>query len=329
MKSALQLFVPGDGDDPREFSLRQAYDKYLLPDLVDASAADGTLQAYGTAIRHWEKYSGNPAVGQIERNHATLLRDGLLESGMAAATVRKTWAHLRAILRRVAQPISGNPRGEGIIACVPWVRLPKSKPKLPRLASHSELNLLYDSCRIAIWPSVRKTGVPAPELWRCFLVLVYNYGPRTLDLWRLPWSGVDWERGLIRFCAEKTSKLQGLPLNAAARAHLERVKLPREKVFWPTGGKTQFYREWRTINAAAGISVPLECRDLRETCASNYEAISPGVGSWILGHGPKGITQTFYVNPTPQIIEAVHKLPQPAAFLETPASDGLRQKRLF
>ena len=337
---AYKVFVPGEGDDPADYSVRRAFEVYLRPELVSVGRADGTLEAYETALKHWEAQTSNPSVRACDRSHVESFRDGMLEQGMSPATVRKYWAHLKAILRRLAPPETRNQQGEGIISRVPWMRLPAAPEKLPRIATFLELNALYDACQVAVWPSEKNTGFLPRIIWRSFLVLVYNYGPRTKDLWRLAWSAVDWERETLRFQAKKTSKLQGLPFNDATRAHLLRIRPTpsilaaagtntRSDVFWPTRGNAQFYREWQKINAAAGLSVPLECRDLRETCASNYERISPGVGSWILGHAARGVTARFYLNPTPQVIEAVHKLPQPEAFVEPPRVSNEEQLRLF
>jgi len=323
MTANLQVFVPGtlEVEDPADFSLRQSYTKLLQPELVAQGRAKGTFEAYSTALKKWEEFQPlSPAVAQIKDIHATAWRDAMLEAGFSPATVRKYWRHITAIFGELIQ--------REIISRPPRCRLPRSRPKLPRLATHVELDALYDACRAATWPAIADTGVAPSLLWRTFLVLAYNYGPRTRDLWRLPAAGVDWDRELIRFVAAKTSKLQGLPFNETVRLHLVKIRQPREHIFWPTGGNAQFYREWAKINASAGLSAPLECRDLRETAASNYEAISPGVGSWILGHGPKGITAQFYLNPTPQVLGAVQQLPQPPSFLHGP-SDGCRQRRLF
>ncbi|MFZ1011413.1 MAG: tyrosine-type recombinase/integrase [Candidatus Sulfotelmatobacter sp.] len=334
---ALKMFVPGDGDNPADYSLRRAFDVFLKPELVAVGRAAGTLEAYATGLKHWEALTKNTPVGKIDRCDVEAFRDGLLEAGNSGATVRKYWAHLRAILRRLAPAETRNQQGEGIISRVPWMRLPAAREKMPRIASFLELNALYDACQVATWPLEKATSILPRILWRTFLVLAYNYGPRTKDLWRLTWAAVDWERESLRFQAKKTSKLQGLPLNDATRIHLRRIQpapsvlgtVERTTVFHPTRGNAQFYREWQKINAAASLSVPMECRDLRETCASNYERIAPGVGAWILGHAARGVTSRFYLNPTPQVIDAVQKLPQPEAFLEPARVSNEEQLRLF
>lgn len=322
MTATMRVFVPGEGDDPGSYSLRKCYEEFCRPELEAQGRARGTFDAYETALKKWEEFSSNPPVEAITEMGVAAWRDRMTEArqNFSPATLRKYWRHLTAIFGELVR--------RGLIVRAPTCRLPRPRPKLPRLASHVELNALYDSCRVASWPLERDIGLAASALWRTFIVLAYNYGPRTRDLWRLPTSAIDWERATIRFQAAKTSKLQGLPFNATVEAHLHKIRRPGSHLFHPTGGNAQFYREWAKINAAAGLSVPLECRDLRETAASNYEAISPGVGSWILGHGPKGVTASFYLNPTPQVLEAVQKLPQPQSFITGP-SDGSRQRRLF
>lgn len=322
-EGALKLFAPGESPDDGGLNVRKAYERFIEPDLFES----GTKQAYETSIAKWEKYTPNPPINSADNDMTRRLRDGLLADGFSPATVRKTWTHVRAILRRCAPQTEGNPRGEGIITRIPWVKMPPSKPKIPRVGTHAELNAIYEACRVAEWPPRDKTGIAAPELYRTFVVLEYNYGPRTQDLWALEWLAIDWERKKIALVADKTSKLQGLPLNDVSIAHLQRIKRDRRHLFYPTRCKRQFYREWERINKTAGLSVPLEFRELRETCATNYEQICPGVGKWILGHAARGVTDEFYVNPGPHVLEAVHKLPQPSSFLqETPPPE--RQLRL-
>jgi integrase len=332
--AALRLFATDLPVDPRALTLRQAYERWLEPDLFDAAYA--TRREYGTALNHWERLTGDPPIAAIANAHVLALRDGLLGSRYAPATVRKTWSHLRAILRRLSPQALGNPQGEGILQRVPCVKMPRLRPKLPRVATHAELDRLYVACSAAGWPPAR-SGQPAAALWRCFIVLAYNYGLRTRDLWGLWWKDIDFDRGLFRFSALKTSKLQGMPLNRVSRAHLAAI-VPasgddRPHVFHPTKSRHQFYREWAKINAAAEMSAPLECRDLRETCCTAYEEIAPGVGRWILAHSERGVTERHYLNPSRMVAEAVAKLPQPAAFLAVfeaePAEPAERQLTLF
>lgn len=312
-------------EDSDHLTLRAAFEQYLLPDQDENSP--GTLAAYRQALTHWEKHTSNPDVRRIDSDQLRDWKSAFRQAGASPALIGKAWRHLRAILRRIGPPQAGNPHGSGLIDRVPYVRLPRVPTKIPRVVSHEELDRLYEACHVAKWPPSRQTGLSAATLFRAALVLAYNYGPRTQDLWSLPWTAVHWIDRRLCFVARKTAKLQGLPFNAAVEAALRSIHRPqRATLFHPTRCNSQFYREWAAINLAAGVE-PVEWRDLRETCVSNYEKIAPGVGRWVVGHAARGVTETYYLNPAPAVLEAVNRLPQPAAFLRTSVS--ARQRVLF
>lgn len=314
---ALKLYQEdpnGAESSPLDLKLRQAFEEFLLRDTPKKS----TRQAYYTAIEHWEQLLGNPSLRELHKKTAQDFRDRFLEAGGQPENIRKNWRHLKAILRRVGPADSGNPRGEGILSFIPWAKFPSNpETKIPRIATDDELNALYEECGCATWPPENKSKAPAPVIWRSAMVGWLNYGPRTFDLWNLPHKGLLWDfdSAQIRFVAAKTSKLQGMPLNETAFRHFKALRRISKGVFYPTTGRKQFYAQWAEINQRAGLKVPMELRDLRETCCTRY---GEEIGKWILGHGANDVTGLHYFNPTPEVVAAIHAFSQPSAFLKGP-----------
>ena len=305
--------------EPSRFTLREAYNEFLLPELIAQKRAGGTLSAYGTALNHWERCTPNPPIGDVADTHAIAFRDAMMD-GNALPTVKKNWRHLTVIFRELDRLDH--------IRKPPRVIIAKPKPKLPRVVSLAEVDKLYETCDVAEWPPKAKTFSRPGKLWRAFLALEFNLGMRTQDAWRLTWEAIDFESNLVRFITIKTAKLQGVPMHEVLRKHLEGIRSSRRNIFWPTMATKQFYAQWAKINQAAGISLPVEWRDLRETCCTRYERIKRGVGGWILGHAARGVTECNYHEPSQEVLDAVQLYEQPGSFTLGVAGDK-HQRRLF
>jgi integrase len=296
----------------QRLTLRVAFDKFLKPDLPPEKKS--TISEYRTALNHWERLTNDPPLAKITNDGLRSYRDRLLQH-VGAETVRKNWRHLRAILRRCGPQADRNPLGRGLLKRIPYMQQPSEVEKDARIVTFAELTALYQACAVANWP---QCDVPAPAIWRCALVLAYNYGLRTQDLFQLPWSAFDPGFKSFTFRAQKTRRKQRLPLNRVARAHVQSIRGEglRPLLFCGTKSHRQLYRTWTAINEAAGIEVPVEFRDLRESCNSRLEKIRPGVGKFVLGHKLAGVNEKYYLNATPQIREAINRMPQPRVFRE-------------
>jgi hypothetical protein len=64
-----------------------------------------------------------------------------------------------------------------------------------------------------------------------------------------------------------------------------------------------------------GTDEPRELKDLRKTCATDYDAHVPESAVEILGHSVGGITYRHYAHRAPLAFKAITTLPQPPAFL--------------
>gem|GEM_PF-3106192 len=323
----LKLFQGGEQAGPQS-TLRACFEAYCLPDLQDEERASATFVEYETVLSHWETYTTNPAACQIDFPTLKAFRLKLLEKPYkrgnqkrqrSPATVNKLMRTLKAAITPLWPADRKNPGGRGLI---PFCKIPKplaKQKKLPFVFSRSQMTALYENanaCRSA--NSRRPSQLYNPALWRAAMVLALNTGPRTWDLYKLKWEDVRWDdfrHGSIYFSARKTAKLQRLPLNRCARAHLEHLRslnLDAVHVFPRFSKNKSFYAAWKRICAQAGVDVPFEA--FRKTCSTLHEDCVPRTGEWITGHGLKGVNAENYQNPTNRVFRAIYKLRQPKAF---------------
>lgn len=282
-------------------------------------------------------------------------RDWLEDDGMSTASIRKTWRFLRPLFNRLGPRVPGNPRGVGLISHVPYLNT-ESGSVAPQQASIGErtiagskriltieeLDSLYSACTHATWPGGKCP--PAACLWRSMLVMWYAYGLRTQDCAQLSWSAVitdrhspdpdstaTWEHGWLTYVPAKTARRKSaalvLPLSDVARRHLESIRSERELIFALPNSPNDFYGQWKALLTSAGVR-KCQIKDLRKTCNTAYNRIPGlrGIGSWILGHAPRGVNATFYTGVEAELLAAIPQLPYPPAMV---AGATERQKWLW
>lgn len=323
------LMAPADPIGPHS-SLTDCYQAYMIPRLEDRERKPKTFLEYEQAIAHWERLMMTESgcrmpVKEISDKTAKLFRKRLLSETptRSKATVNKIMRHWSAVVRHLWPADRTNPKGKGLIAFFDLPGSLEEDGRLPFTFARKELSDLYRACDV-VKPlrGCRKSPIQIPLLWRLALVLEYNIGARTYDLFTLKWSDFrefDWKWGSIHFRAAKTRKLQRIPLNQQARLHLDAVKalaLDSERIFPafnPTNASA-IRRKWRKICKAAQVNGCFE--DLRKTVSTAYEDLRPGVGPWITGHQLSGVNARNYQNPTKRVLKAVYTLKQPKAFIE-------------
>ena len=332
------FFIPfcrHDQGDPRQqsfLSLRDVYTHFMLPEL--SHLTPNALCEDRNALRHWERYSGNPDIRSVEddqRMYLAKLRDGMKAHNLSDATINKTWRELRAMFSFAKNELKII-RETPSIAYRMHSKLVVERPKIQRESlQDEELERLWRACSAATYPA--KGPFPAPLLWRVAIVLFSLYGPRTEDvLTHLTWQSVKFRDRLIQFFAQKTRKLQGLPLSDLAIAHLRSIKGRTEELFGfyfrTPGGKlkatsdrpAKWVNGWRTtwrneILPAAGFhDGDVNIKHFREMMATRYNEIDPGVSKWIAGHAEEGTTEKFYELPTKRVRRAIESAVWPKCF---------------
>ncbi len=320
MIAALRLFNPQQtGFDSR--TLRAVYAE-MLPEFPN-SMSPRTKSDQRTCLKHWEQATGDPSVSQITRETIRQLRDYLIGQGVSGETINKVWRTLRAMLRFAHDELHWI---DQIPAVSPFMRsrLVDVSPSMPReVLSHDELARMWANCLLARYPVVQPCLA-----WRTFLVLAWVTGMRTGDLVQLPWSAVLWNQKLIRFAADKTGKLQGLPLLPWVETHLQRwrnacptgerifsgfakrghVDHQRSKAF------AGYYVTWNRV-ITDGIDPRPQIKTLRADMVTELNDVQDGVGGWAAGHSPVGVTETNYDKPSRRVRKAFELRPVPPCFL--------------
>jgi integrase len=338
-------------------TLRQFYEGSLLDWRKRLKAR--TRAADREAIVAWERFTENPDLNSLDFSTAGSRRESLKElrrqlqlyvSGMEASkevrasTINKRLKSIRTFFRRMAGPIDF-----GILPAVPdlgrdftgscstWQI--KSTRRPPReLITGEEMQRLFDACQFAKWPNPEQTGICPVRLWRVVLLLLWSFGARTEDhFFRLTWDLVDLRRNLMRFTAEKTSKLQGVPLTPLVISALQSIRSCSVQIFagmttcgsWSQrfGWRPGYYTTWsREILHNAHFEInrgPIDLQQqsrawpdsrpnllfhhFRKTAVSQLNCYSDKAGAWVAAHHIPGVTAMHYDTPDERIIRAVHE----------------------
>lgn len=319
MPAALRLFDPAHKVDVR--TLRSVYEK-MLPE-YPSSLSERTFAEQRAALNRWEAATGNPSIDEIDRETIKQLRDHLIGTGIGGETINKIWRTLRAMFRYAHDELNWI---EQIPSVSPFMRskLVEVSTPIPReVLSHDEIARMWTNCLQATYPIVEPCLA-----WRTFLVLAWVTGMRTGDLVDLPWSSILWNQKLIRFAADKTGKLQGLPLLSWVETHLRRwhaVAPLGPKIFEGfrkrghinrrTGKRfSGYYLTWNET-ITDGIEPKPQIKTLRADMVTELNDVHDGVGGWAAGHSPVGVTQTNYDKPSKRVQKAFSERPVPPCLL--------------
>lgn len=303
-------------------TLRGYYDHFVAPGkrikLSAGQVRAGTLQKDRQALNRWEKYTRPddwPAnqpweglvIGAIDgEDLEEFFERARGPGGLAAATVRSTWFHLRTtfnfawrhgVLGRHLQPDT--------------------------LAEEDGEVAIFDDERIE---AAYGAFGDRTDLQVAF-VLSILCGPRTEDVFGLRWDGVKLiERAgpTLVYTARKTGKQHGVPLCEVAVQHLRRLPRRGEYLF-PTlcepGHKDPARsRTARERNAeikrrllSVGITFRKPFQAARATCNERLESHKQGVGQFVLGHA-LSLNSKSYRKPDKMIRDAINSLAPPACF---------------
>ncbi len=302
---------------PLDLRLYDAWWQYHRPEL-ETDCALSTIQEYETTLRQWEAYTTNPTLRQISNGTLDEFKARLMKEGLAAATVNKRLRHLKAILRRLGPQETRNPAGLGILYRIPYTKTLRGPTRLPRVIPLAQLKQLHDACEAATWPPQSKSGVSPGTLWRAVVVIGFNLGLSKEDLFGLRHDEVDLNENLITLVRGKTHRVLRLPINQAVRQTLNELWRPSfgDLLLYETRSNRQVYVQWHKIQIEAGVASEGQSEfygfhDLRRTCATEFESLSAGSGTFILGHSTPAVTWRHYRNPSVATKQAADDLPQP------------------
>lgn len=309
-------------------TLRQFWEQDYLTTF--ATQSQGSLIQDRISLNHWERClgtperPGGPLLCELSKNHQApfALRSYMLSRGASGSTILKTWRELRAILNYardldLIDEVPTPPRRQGFV--------PRSLQPDRELVRPEDVERMFHQCESVGYPD---RSARSQLMWRVLLAIDWMYGPRTIDLLKLEWSGYLRREKLLRFTAQKVNKLQGLPLPEwlieilerwSARNRHERLFegltinqrgfFSRTKQRWVNGWRTAWRRD---INA--GIDPQIDFQDIRQAMLTRFRA--SGVGPWIAGHAEKGVSDRHYTQPTELVRNVIEQWEPSAVFRE-------------
>lgn len=326
----LRLFNPTHASDDSTqkqsgLTLSQVYE-LLIPQLPP-ELSPRSLSEQRTALRHWVSATDDPVLGLVDSRVIARLRDHLVGKGLEPPTVNKIWRTLRSFFRFAVEELHAIERVPSLAYRSRSKLLREAVPIQRENVSHDEIAQLWRNCERATYPRFADRAVTV-RLWRTFLVMLHTYGMRSGDLIDLPRSAILWNDHRVRWAADKTDKLQGLPLTETAEYHLRAwlaVAPAGERLFeglnraghydrssgtWSPG----YYTTWRR-EIAAGIDPEIHWQDFRTTVVTEFNNLAPGVGGWVAGHSQPGVTERHYDKPSQRVREAFKLRAAPPCFL--------------
>lgn len=327
-------------------TLRQFYEGHLYPiraRRISARTHSSDLEA----ISAWEKFTANTNLRSLDWSSPVAVRStlrylrtqlqayvrGMEQAGAQASTINKRLRHLRTMLRKAADPID-----HALLLHVPDLGTDftgtSSGWKMPevRLAPRETITAQEMTALFAATNASND-----PQLWKAIILLLWTYGARTEDtFFRLSWDLIDFGKRLIRFTANKTSKLQGVPMTVATHAALKCLQERSQtgsifgtikKGTWTAKGgwKPGYYTTWsrdilpagkfqiergpaefqQATNAVEGAFPNLLFHHFRKTMVTELNCYSAAAGNWVAAHYMPGVSEQFYDTPTERVSKAV------------------------
>lgn len=305
-----------------------------------------TIDSDKLALRNWDRRTNNidlhslawhtqeQTVASLRSLRAELQRlvASMRSDSICSTSINTTLRTIRTILRIASDPID-----HALIGRVPdlgkqftgtasaW-QLRETRATQRKSISAVEMESLFHATE----------ATDDPHLWKCILAILWTYGARTEDtFFKLDWSLVNLAERLMQFTANKTSKLQGVPLTPLMVAVLASL-CPRESgpIFgnisrgsWcqSDGWKPGYYTVWsRDILPAGGFIVKRGPKTHKEQCAAATDArpnllfhhfrktmvtelnvYSGQAGNWVAAHYMSGVSEKYYDMPSERIAKAV------------------------
>ena len=109
---------------------------------------------------------------------------------------------------------------------------------------------------------VKALVATASAEWKTPILLSFYAGLRLGDAIRLDWQAVDFSKGLLTFKAQKTKRLESLPLHPTLRRHLEQIAGDTGGAISPKlagqaiDGRSGLSRQFSSIVNQAGLGAP-------------------------------------------------------------------------
>ena len=141
---------------------------------------------------------------------------------------------------------------------------------------------------------VKALVATAPAEWKTPILLSFYAGLRLGDAVRLDWQAVDFSKGLLTFRAQKTRRIESLPLHPTLRRHLEKIAGDTAGAISPTlarqsiAGRSGLSRQFLDIVNEAGLGAPEGAKlegNRRRFTAKTFHSLRHGFVSAMANEG--------------------------------------------
>ena len=130
--------------------------------------------------------------------------------------------------------------------------------------------------------------------WKTPILLAFYAGLRLGDAVRLDWQAVDFSKGLLTFRAQKTKRIESLPLHPTLRRHLEKIAGDTAGAISPKlagqsiDGRSGLSRQFLNIVNEAGLGAPEGAKlegNRRRFTAKTFHSLRHGFVSAMANEG--------------------------------------------
>lgn len=141
---------------------------------------------------------------------------------------------------------------------------------------------------------VKALVATAPAEWKTVIQLAFYAGLRLGDAVRLDWQAVDFTKGLLTFKAQKTKRLESLPIHPKLRRHLEKIAGDTAGAISPKlagqsiDGRSGLSRQFLNIVNEAGLGAPEGAKlegNRRRFTAKTFHSLRHGFVSAMANEG--------------------------------------------
>jgi len=264
-------------------NLLEAVERYQTEELAPRKPKADTARKSDHNLNIIKAYFGPVQLEQITASTIQDWRSAMLAKGLAAATVNRRLADLRAILRKAQK--------WEVLAVVPRVEMVRQPAPVERYLTDREFEKVLKAC---------------PDHLRRLVLFLAGTGARLGEATALTWGQVDLsgDRGRVTFTQTKSGKSRGVPLPRNVADMLRQIQPsdpePVDRVFLYRRDDGKYFSfdtpktAWQRARGKAGLHW-LRIHDLRHYYAARL--VRKGVALYsvqrLLGHSSPVLTARY------------------------------------
>jgi len=249
-----------------------------------------TRKHYRIAFRDFDRFVGRPAtIGDLNDDNVAGCVLNALNRGRAPRTANDRRHRLHAFWRWCA--------GRGLLTTWPTTAALVEPDPEPRAWSQEQLRRLVATAAIL---QGRDKGIAIRDWWLGFLLVCWDSGARTGEMFAIRWEWLDFASGVMRVpAASRKGKKKAATywLKSHTLDVLSRFRRPEGVIFPTAKTPSSFYHRWKHLLQKAGLPTGRSegPQKMRRSYATWIEAAG-GSASLALGHGSDVVTRRAYLD---------------------------------